>query len=523
LPISAIGRRNHILETSMPDNLNLPSRKRRVLAAAGVAALLGTTALSVPYFAEVRAAPPLAAQPQPGTGSAQQGFADLVEQVMPAVMSVKVKVGAEPTRMGEDDDEDEGPRFRSPFPEVPESGPFRRFFDQFPGFRGGPQFRGPHAPRSMSQGSGFVISADGYVVTNYHVVDNAAEVTLTANDGKEYKAKVVGNDQKSDLALLKIDAKEPLAFVRFAERDPRVGDYVLAVGNPFGLGGTVTSGIVSARGRNINSGPYDDFLQIDAPINRGSSGGPSFNLNGEVVGVNSAIISPSGGNVGIGFAIPASTALKVVGDLLDKGSVTRGWLGVQIQPVTGEIAESLGIKEAKGALVADVTTNSPAARSGVKTGDMIISLNGNPIQDPRDLARKVAALSPGQPAEVTVLRGGKQIAATVTVGELPGQKQGGTKENPAPAKTSLAALGLSLAPSGGEGVAVVGVDPDGPAAGKGLKPGDEILEVHGAPVNSPGSVRQAIDKAAEDGRTTVLMLVRSGETRRFIAVPIKRG
>ena len=250
------------------------------------------------------------------------------------------------------------------------------------------------------QGSGFFISADGYAVTNFHVVDQADTVEVATDDGKTYSAKVVGRDQRTDLALIKIDGRSDFPFVKLAETPPRIGDWVIAVGNPFGLSSTVTAGIVSARGRDIGAGPYDDFIQIDAPVNRGNSGGPTFDVNGNVIGVNAAIFSPSGGNVGIAFAIPAETVKMVVDQLREKGSVTRGWLGVQIQSVTADLAESLGLKKAEGALIAEPQPDSPASKAGIKAGDVIVSIDGTPVKDARDLARKVAAMAPGSADQV---------------------------------------------------------------------------------------------------------------------------
>ncbi|MFW6076148.1 MAG: Do family serine endopeptidase, partial [Hyphomicrobiales bacterium] len=398
---------------------------------------------------------------------------------------------------------------------------FREFFEQFRGR----QFGTPSPqPRSRGQGSGFIISADGYAVTNNHVVANAEQVTVSLQDGTEYAAEVVGTDPKTDLALLKIDADTKLHFVEFSDEEPRVGDWVIAVGNPFGLGGSVTTGIISARERNIGNGPYDDFLQIDAPINKGNSGGPAFNLEGKVVGVNTAIFSPSGGSVGIGFAIPTSIAKQVIGEIRDKGQVTRGWLGVQIQPVTEDIADSLGLDEAQGAIVADVTPDSPALKAGIKTGDTILELNGEPVADPRDLARKVAMIPPGESVDLSVYRGGKHEQVSVDLGTMPGDQELAARsgvDEPEPNRTRL---GLELVPSeDGRGVQVASVMPNSPAAEKGLRPGDIILEVAGIQVDDPAAVEAAVDRAAGNGQEGVLMLVRSGERQRFVAMPTARS
>ena len=325
-------------------------------------------------------------------------------------------------------------------PDLPPGHPLEKFFKQFRDGRGGHK-NGPKQ-FGMSQGSGFFISADGYVVTNNHVVENAVTVTLTTDDGKTLDAKIIGRDPKTDLALLKTDQGGNFPFVPLANSAPRVGDWVVAVGNPFGLGGTVTAGIVSARGRDIGSGPYDDYLQIDAPVNRGNSGGPTFNLNGEVVGVNTAIYSPSGGSVGIAFAIPSETVSSVIGALKDGGQVARGYLGVQIQPVTPELADSLGLKEPKGALIAETQPGTPAYDAGLKPGDTIIAVNGDAMATPRDVTRRVSQIKPGDQAKITYVRAGKEQIATIKLASLPETKSAAV--DPAAAKarffTSLAPL-----------------------------------------------------------------------------------
>jgi serine protease Do len=439
-----------------------------------------------------------------------KGFADLVDRVMPAVVSVKVHfVNAAA---------DGGP---PAMPDIPEDSPFRDFFKQFPQFRQGMPDQRPQ--EGMAQGSGFIISADGYAVTNNHVVKDADKVSVTMKDGTEYDAKVIGTDAKTDLALIKIEADRKFDYVSFAKTEPRVGDWVMAVGNPFGLGGTVTQGIISARGRDIGAGPYDDFLQIDASINRGNSGGPAFNLEGEVVGINTAIYSPSGGSVGIGFAIPASVAENVIASLKANGSVTRGWLGVQIQPVTADIAESLGLKDAKGAIVADVTEDSPALAAGIRQGDTILKLDGKDIADSRDLARKVAQIKPGSSVPVTIVRNGRTMDITVKIGTMPdepkmasGGQQGGAEQT-----QSLAGLGLRVAPAqDGAGVTITDVAPGSQAEAHGLKPGDTILEIAGTEVHGPADVRSALKS---NSKKRVLMLVKSADGQRFVALPIGQG
>src|SRR5450631_2447709 len=368
--------------------LRIFSRRRLVMLAsvAGIGAIvalggpMGYARLSLPpWISNARAADSFTQQ-QPA------GFADLVAKVKPAVISVRVRM--DDTSNAADLSSNE----KNLLPSV-QGSPFEKFFHQY-GFNETPGgMRQPHQV-IIGAGSGFFISPDGYAVTNNHVVDHAQSVQVTTDDGTIYKAKVIGTDPKSDLALIKVDGKSSFAYVNFADTAPRVGDWVIAVGNPFGLGGTVTAGIVSARGRDIGSGPYDDFLQIDAPVNHGNSGGPTFNNEGQVVGVNTAIFSPSGGSVGIGFAIEASVVKSVVQQLKDNGAVARGWLGVEIQPVSADIAESLGLKEAAGAMVAKDQPNSPALAAGVKSQDVITAVNGETIIDPKDLARKIAGFGP---------------------------------------------------------------------------------------------------------------------------------
>jgi serine protease Do len=339
-----------------------------------------------------------------GTQTQLPSFADLVDKVKPAVVSVRVK--AEVASTSDQQNLDDLP------PQL------RRFFRDFGGEEGGRMAK-PKPQMAMAQGSGFFISQDGYVVTNNHVVEHAVEVQLVTDSGKTLDAKVIGTDPRSDLALLKVKDGGSFPFVKLSDAKPRIGDWVLAIGNPFGLGGTVTAGIVSAQGRDIGSGPYDDFLQIDAPINRGNSGGPTFNGKGEVVGVNTAIYSPSGGNVGIAFAIPASTVKQVVEQLKTDGKVARGFIGVQIQPVTSEMADAIGLKEAKGALVAEAQNNGPAAKAGIRRGDTVTAVNGEEIKDARDLSRKIANIAPGSKVSITLYREGKSRDVTFEVGRQP--------------------------------------------------------------------------------------------------------
>jgi serine protease Do len=441
------------------------------------------------------------------------GFADIVEKVKPAVISVRVKLDEGPQTSS-----DEGPPF-------PQGSPFDRFFRQF----GTPNM--PNMPNGRhhvtGQGSGFFISADGYAVTNNHVVDKAKTVEVTTDDGKSYTAKVIGADPKTDLALIKIDGRGDFPYVKFADAAPRVGDWVLAVGNPFGLGGTVTAGIVSARGRDIGAGPYDDFIQIDAPVNKGNSGGPSFDVNGNVIGVNTAIFSPSGGSIGIGFAIPSDTVKSVIAQLEKSGKVTRGWIGVQIQQVTPDIAESLGLKNAEGALVAEPQADSPAAKAAIQSGDVITAVDGQPVKNARELARKISSMAPGTSVKLGVWRKGEAKQLTLTLGELPNTRQARAQIAPDEASpANVDRLGLSLAPAanvagaGGAGVVVTQVDPDGPAAERGLRTGDVILDVGGKTVSTPSDVRTALQEAHRQGKHTILMRVKSGDQTKFVALPV---
>ncbi|MDT3687318.1 MAG: Do family serine endopeptidase [Pseudorhodoplanes sp.] len=442
------------------------------------------------------------------------GFADIVEKVKPAVISVRVKING-----GAQLSSDEGGQLPRGFERF-----FRRFGpDMFPDLPQGPQ----RSPRRSGQGSGFFISADGYAVTNNHVVDKADEVEVQTDDGKTHTAKVIGADPRTDLALIKVDG-DNFPYAKLADKAPRIGDWVLAVGNPFGLGGTVTAGIVSARGRDIGAGPYDDFIQIDAPVNKGNSGGPTFDTEGNVVGVNTAIFSPSGGSVGIAFAIPAATVDSVVTQLKEKGQVTRGWIGVQIQPVTKDIADSLGLKKAEGALVAEPQEGSPAEKAGIKAGDVITAVNGEKVENARDLARRIGTMSPNTSVKLTLLQKGNEKTVTLKLGELPRDPKKASQDRESPANDG-ARLGLQLAPAssvaGGntEGVVVTDVDPNGPAAERGFKTGDVILEVGGKTVSTPADVRKALADARSDGKRTVLMRVKSGENSRFVALPAGRG
>lgn len=452
-------------------------------------------------------------------GRAPLSFADLVQKVRPAVVSINVENG-----------EDRVARRNMPefnMPDLPDDHPLNEFFKRFR--PDGPEQK-PRSPRrSHAQGSGFIVSPEGYVVTNDHVVGKASEISVTMDNGEKHDAELIGTDERTDLALLKIKSSKKFPHVEFADQTARVGDWVLAVGNPFGLGGTVTAGIVSAHNRDIGSSPYD-YLQIDAAVNRGNSGGPAFNLDGKVIGVNTAIFSPSGGNVGIAFAVPSELAKKVVAQLKETGKVSRGWLGVTIQSVNEDIAASLGLDKPKGALVTKFAEGAPAAKSGLKVGDLIVSVDGEDIGDSRDLARKIASYAPDKTVKLGIYRDGDERTVSVELGTFPSGKQLAALRSgkSAPASAAVEDLGLSLAPASAEvgpgesGVVIVEVNPNSDAAEKGLKAGDIILEVAGAQVNDPDDVQHSIKAAKDRGRKAVHMLVRSGNSQRFIALPLKK-
>jgi serine protease Do len=457
------------------------------------------------------------------SGAAQPtGFADMVDRVKPSVISVKVTMKEKV--VDADSQTDNG-----------SDSPMERFFRRFGGPESMPQNPGREGRHGemMGQGSGFFISSDGYAVTNNHVVDGADKVEVTTDAGKTFMAKVIGTDPRTDIALIKVKGGSDFPFVKLSEGKARIGDWVLAVGNPFGLGGTVTAGIVSASGRDIGSGPYDDFLQIDAPVNKGNSGGPSFNMQGEVVGVNTAIYSPSGGSVGIAFSIPAATVKTVIAQLKDHGRVSRGWIGVQIQPVTEDIADSLGLKKAEGALVADPQKDGPAAKAGVEAGDVITAVNGQTIRDARELARVISGIAPGATAKLDVLHQGKSKVVNLTLGQLPNAKEikadAETGANGSNHGAEVPRLGLTIAPAdkvdgaGKEGVVVTKVEPKSAAAERGLKKGDLILEVAGKTVSSPSDVSAALEGARTEKKGSVLMRLRSGDASHYVAVPLGNG
>src|SRR6266511_1190328 len=505
-----------------------PAPKPRVLTARRLVLLASVAALGAAVlFAGPSLAPRATSSALTNIAYAQNlqrpvGFADIVEKVKPVVISVRVKVDANTKMMGFDDN--------MPFP--PNS-PMERFFRRF-GMPDGAIPDDQRAPRNRmvtGQGSGFFISADGYAVTNNHVVDKAATVEITTDEGKSYTAKVIGTDPRTDVALIKAEGRNDFPFVKLGDKPPRIGDWVLAVGNPFGLGGTVTAGIVSARGRDIGAGPYDDFIQIDAPVNKGNSGGPTFDVDGNVIGVNTAIFSPSGGSVGIAFAIPAPTVKSVVAQLKDRGSVTRGWIGVQIQPVTKDIADNLGLKAPQGALVSEPQANGPAVKAGIMAGDVVTAVNGNAVKDARDLAKQIGSMAPGSTAKLTVRRKGEEKTFSIALGELPNQQEAraAMPDSSAPEGTDVPRLGLTVVPagqvagSGSEGVVVTDVDPNGIASDQGVKTGDVILEVGGKKVANPSDVRSALRDAQKEGKRTVLMRVKSGDGTKFVAVPLSKA
>jgi serine protease Do len=493
------GRRNTILASV-------------AVAALGVAGALGEGAFT-PTHPAYAAAVSTADLPQN-----VPSFAPLIDRVKASVVSVKVKIAAE-----DGDAEAMSGQMDNLPPEI------QKFFKQFGGQPNGGAMPGApegRHPMMMGEGSGFFVSADGYIVTNNHVVQKAKTVTVTTQDGKTLDAKVVGTDPKTDLALIKVNESGDYPFVAFSKEQPRIGDWVVAIGNPYGLGGTVTAGIISAEGRDIGDGPYDRFLQIDAPINRGNSGGPTFNMKGEVVGVNTAIYSPSGGSVGIGFAIPATTVDSVIGALEHGGVVPRGYLGVNIQPVTEDMAEAMGMKTAKGAIVAEAMPGTPAANAGLKAGDVITKLNGQVVDDASDLTRRIGSFKPSDKVELTYIRDGAEKTASITLAD---QKNETVAKADGSQAKEPSALGLQIAPAkevagaGDKGVAIVGVDPNGTAAEQGLAAGNVILDVSGKPVSSPADVKAGIADAKSQGKKAVMMRIQTADGARFVAVPFPKA
>ncbi len=511
-------------QTKKTRGLRLPPIALALSSAAAIGLLVGLNAVPASH---AETSPPLTAAPW-------AGYADLIEEIMPSVVTVTTEVDRQEMFSKAD------PRS---FKDFGEHGmneeEMKRYMERFfgkPGEHGQPNMPSPHGHGqgpTAGSGSGFIIGQGGLIVTNNHVIQHADRVEVTLNDGRQFDAEIVGTDPDTDLALLQIDTKETLPVAKFANASSvRVGDAVIAIGNPFGLGGTVTAGIVSAKAREIGAGRYDDFLQIDAPINRGNSGGPTFNLKGEVIGVNTAIHSPTGGNVGIGFAIPADLTQKIVADLEDDGMVERGWLGVHIQGLDDDLADGLGLEEAKGALVARVSEDSPAAAFGIEQGDVILSFAEKPIEDLRDLTRAVADTAPGSEAGLVVWREGKEVTLSVEIAQMPSQEQMASVEPP---EDQAPKLGLALGdldaearatmdlPGDVDGALVMEVVPGSPAASKGVRVGDVIIEADHQPVTDPETVADAVRSAAERGDKAILLLIKRGDQDRFVAVRLDQA
>lgn len=473
-----------------------PLRRRLMLAGSGV-----TIAVAAALFTSGVLPPSTQAGAQPvaiDEPIALPSFANIIEQVGPAVVAIQARGES---RMTID---------IPGFDDLPEGSPEERFF------RNLPEFQDPVPTTSL--GSGFFISADGYLVTNNHVIDEAQSFEIVLDDGEQYPARLVGVDPLTDLALLKIDADREFPYVAFSETPVRIGDWALAVGNPFGLGGTVTAGIVSGSGRQLGNSAFDDFIQIDAAVNRGNSGGPTFNLAGEVIGVNTAIFSPSGGNVGIAFAISADVATDVIADLLENGQVMRGWLGVRIQTVTPDMAAALGLDEPGGAIVSEPVDGSPAQEAGIATRDVILAVNGDEIESSSDLARTIGTLDPGTEAVLSIIRDGEAIEITVTLGTLPGEQVIAASPQVEEPEEEEVGLGLQIGSNDRGEVVIVDLNPDGTAADAGLQRGDVILAVDDMEVVEFEDVRNAVEAAREADRPALLFLIRRGNAELFFAV-----
>ena len=467
---------------------------RRIVAVAMACATLLTGALaSAPAFL-----------PGPAIAAEMPDFSEMVKRVRPAVVTIRVEAQAKTARL----------------PGLPLDDPaLREFLERF--FGDLPPLPPPgEGPRVRGLGSGFIIDPKGIIVTNNHVVAEADTITVVLENGDEYEARLLGRDEKADLAVLRIDADRDLPFVEWGDSDKvEVGDWAVAIGNPFGIGITVTAGIVSARGRDLHSGPYDDFIQVDAPINRGNSGGPLFNQQGEVVGVNTAIFSPTGGNVGIGFAIPSNQAREIVAELIDKGRVVRGWIGVTIQPVNRDIADSLGLDRARGALVAKVEPGGPAARAGIRTGDVILKFGDREVRTLRDLTRAVADTDPGTQTTVEVWRNGEVKRLKITTGTMPEDEEVAAAGGGAAPTSALDELGIRVRPSE-EGLVVTAVDPRSDAAEKGIRPGDVIVTANQEELRSVADLERVVREAKKNGRPSVLLLVGRNGVQRFVTVRI---
>jgi serine protease Do len=477
----------------------------------------------------------------PALARGPEGIADVAERVIDAVVNISTTQTIEAKAGGGG-----GGEGRGAVPQLPPGSPFEEFFDDFfknhrgPGGPKGGERGGDSQPRKAnSLGSGFIVDTSGIVVTNNHVIADADEINVILNDGSKIKAELVGVDKKTDIAVLKFKPPKPLIAVKFGDSDRlRLGEWVIAIGNPFSLGGTVTAGIVSARNRDINSGPYDSYIQTDAAINRGNSGGPLFNLDGDVIGVNTLIISPSGGSIGIGFAVPSKTVAGVVDQLRQFGELRRGWLGVRIQQVTDEIAESLNIKPARGALIAGVEDKGPAKPAGIEPGDVVIKFDGKDIKEPKDLSRIVADTTVGKEVDVVVIRKGAEEVRKVTLGRLEdGDKavQASAKSQPEPEKpVTQKALGLDLATLSKDlrsrykikdsikGVIITNVDGSSDAAEKRLSPGEVIVEVAQEAVSTAAEVKKRVDQLKRDGKKSVLLLVANSDGElRFVALSVQ--
>jgi serine protease Do len=468
----------------------------------------------------------------PASARGPEGIADVAEKVIDAVVNISTSQTVE-AKAGDG---------KSTMPQLPPGSPFEEFFDDFFKNRRGPGGRGGgdmQPRRTNSLGSGFIIDASGIVVTNNHVIADADEINVILNDGTKIKADIVGIDKKTDLAVLKFKPPRTLTAVKFGDSDKlRLGEWVVAIGNPFSLGGTVTAGIVSAKNRDISSGPYESYIQTDAAINRGNSGGPLFNLEGDVVGVNTLIISPSGGSIGIGFAVPSKTVAGVVDQLRQFGELRRGWLGVRIQSVTDEIAESLNIKPARGALVAGVEDKGPAKPAGIEPGDVVVKFDGHDIKEPKDLSRIVADTAVGKEVDVVIIRKGQEETRKVTLGRLEDndkvQQAAIKKDEPADKPVTQKALGLDLAglskdlrtrfkiKDSVKGVIITGVDASSDAADKRLSAGDVIVEVAQEAVTSGADIKKRVDQLKKDGKKSVLLLVSNGDGElRFVALSLQ--
>jgi serine protease Do len=509
------------------ESLNPKNKMRaRLLAGAAAVTVMGLAAVTaLPTATPADTATPATAAPF--IAGAPSSFADLAAKVSPAVVNISSTHVVENQGAGAMDG--------MPF-NFPEGSPFEEFFKQFQQQQ---LHQKPSARKVSSLGSGFIIDASGYIVTNNHVVDGAKDIEVTLTDGSEYPAKLIGTDPKTDLALLKVEAKKPLPHVSFGDSDKmRTGDWVMAVGNPFGLGGTVTAGIVSARGRDIHEGPYDDFLQIDAAINQGNSGGPTFSTDGSVIGINTAIFSPSGGSVGIGFAIPSNLAKPIIAELKEQGHIDRGWLGVSIQPLTPDLAQGMGLRADKGALISSVQEDSPAAQAGLKSGDVVVRFGDHEIDAPKDLSRVVAETASGATVPVKVWRDGAEHTVEVKVAamkeEVASAAQAGEESGPA-ASDTVDQLGATLAPvndltrqqfglsEDAQGAVVADLEQDSALAEQGVRPGDVIERVNDRKIAKPSDVGKALQDAQADKRSVAVMLIESDGNDRFVAVQISQS